>query len=446
MDEPRIERALRDGPPFRTAYVQRPIALNSEAGPRASRLLAFAILGVVAVAAVSGAALVGSGVIKPPALPVLPRSTASPPASSHEPQPAGWTWAATGNLREARAGNTLTLLTDGTILAAGGRSNRGDLLDAEVYDPRTASWTVTGSMRYVRVGHSATLLPDGTVLVTGGFDCNASEPAGCVGQAFSELYDPRTGIWTETGSMLQARGGHTATLLADGRVLVAGGEVGPNEPDRLVLSSAELYDPRTGAWTETASMGLARIGHTATLLWDGTVLVVGGSTGAGTDGPTSAEVYDPRTGSWTPTARMNRGSAGHTATLLQDGTVLVAGGEGLSRVELYDPRAGSWTTTGSMSGDRYGHTATMLPSGEVLVVGGAYGRADHFHLDTTELYDPSTRSWLPGPPLIDPRKAHAAALLSDGRVIVVGGTKTVTADGWVWTRSAELYGPAREDD
>ena len=235
--------------------------------------------------------------------------------------PATGTWTATARMTWARYGHTATLLLDGRVLVAGGAYGAS----AELYDPRTGTWTATGNLAGDHFSSAATLLPDGTVLIAG---------AGA-----AELYDPRSGTWTATGAMIHGRYeiDSAATLLPDGRVLVAGGAAD--------ASYAELYDPRSGTWTATRPM-IQRHGDqtAATLLADGTVLVTGG-TGAivrGIDPAlSSADLYDPRTGTWTATANLSTNRRSHSATLLPDGRVLVAGGvshnDASGSAELYQP-------------------------------------------------------------------------------------------------------------
>jgi N-acetylneuraminic acid mutarotase len=189
-------------------------------------------------------------------------------------------------------------------------------------------WTLVDSTNAARVGHTATLLPNGRVLVAGGGNASGA-------LASAEVYDPAIGQWTPTVSMNTARTLHTATLLANGRVLVVGGW----SSGTCCLASAELYDAATGTWASTGSLNSARFGHTATLLPNGQVLVVGGC-GYSECRPSlkDAEVYDPSTGSWGRTDAMNDGRSGHTATLLNDGRVLATGGRHvypLDSAELY---------------------------------------------------------------------------------------------------------------
>ncbi len=329
--------------------------------------------------------------------------------------------------------HTTTLLRDGRVLVAGGLIN--DRLDgqvsaaAELYDRSRASWTATTGMIGARWGHTATLLPDGKVLAAGSY-VNSSDPL-----ASAELYDPSSGRWTATGNMNMGRGGHTATLLPDGRVLVVGGGA---EDTRLEgpprSATAELYDPGSGEWTATRTMTEARAGHSATLLPDGPVLVVGGSGDF-----LQAELYDPSSGRWIATGSTSavRGF-GHTATLLPDGRVLLAGGNPGSEwgpaatAELFDPGSGRWTAITSMGTPRSGHTATLLSDGRVLVVGGElFGDAPA----TAELFDPSRGGWTDTASPAGARFAFTATLLLDAQVLLTGDYNDNSR------ASAELYDP-----
>ena len=251
-------------------------------------------------------------------------------------------WVSNGPMTTARYDHTATLLPNGTVLAAGGGYNGGYFSSAELYNPANGAWSATGSMATNRAMHTATLLPNGKVLVAGGLTSQGTHNLSNNG---AELYDPMTGTWKVTGAMSTARYSHTATLLPNGKVLVAGGV-----KNGSYVSSAELYDPTTETWTTTGGMTVPRSQHTATLLPNGKVLVAGGV------GLSSTELFDPASGTWTATGSMTSARRLHTATLLPSGKVLVAGGVGLSSAELYDPASGIWTTTGSMTTVRSEHS------------------------------------------------------------------------------------------
>ncbi len=322
-------------------------------------------------------------------------------------------WLPADAMNQGRFRHTATLLPNGRVLVAAGNRKRA-LSSAELFDPSTNSWTQTGSLGQSRQAHSATLLPDGRVLVAGGYGDAGRNPL-----SSAELFDPVAGSWSQTGSLGQPRDSHTATMLRDGRVLVAGGE--GQGSSKGALSSAELYDPATGTWSPTGSLGQAREQHTAALLPDGRVLVAGGE-GIGGDALFSAELYDPVTGTWSPTGSMSQARNAYAAAQLTDGRVLAVGGvdgkKVLATAELYDPATGTWAMTGSLRQARDFHTATLLTSGRVLVAGGTDGR----DLFASELYDPATGIWSQVGSLEQTREQHTATLLSDGRVLVAGGT------------------------
>lgn len=369
------------------------------------------------------------------ASPTIPSAVPIPTATPTPTPRTPGSWTATERMVGDRTYHTATLLLDGTVLVTGGvLTGNGDMAEpsatAELYDPDTGAWTSTGSMTEIRYSHTATLLADGRVLVVGGASGLIDPPP----SRSAELYDPATRTWTATGSMKTARLSHTATRLPDGRVLILGGwDFG------AARGPGELYQPTDGTWTAIRGDEVTRVYNTVTLLLDGTILVVGGVV-PGADGlnetSASAAVYDAAGGTWTATGAMAEARDLHTATLLGDGGVLIVGGEsgpepdGIASAELYDPDRRTWRATGAMAEGRSYHTATLLDDGTAVVTGNSYREPSA----TVESYDHRSGTWTSLPNMIVARSAHTATLLLDGRLLVVGGNGARPT-------SAEIYGP-----
>jgi N-acetylneuraminic acid mutarotase len=290
-------------------------------------------------------------------------------------------------------------------------------------------WIKGGDLNTARLFHTSTLLNDGRVLVVGGIGPNP-ESNGDLSSV--EIYNPASNSWAVFGNLHAARHGHTATLLTNGKVLVVGGTTATT-----TLSSVELYDPSANIWTNVASLLAGRSNHSAVLLQDGKVLVTGGN-GAQDTRPvlSSAEIYDPSTNTWHAAASMNSLRTGHSSTLLPDGKVLLIGGFGSAmiasdRVERYNPTTNVWQSLNNLSIARKNHSVTLLPNGKVLVAGGF---DDTFgELSLAELFDPATNVWTSTGSLNTRHSEHTSALLPNGKVIVVGGKDE---------SSCELYDPA----
>jgi subtilisin-like proprotein convertase family protein len=332
----------------------------------------------------------------------------------------------TDELDAVRTGHTSTLLPNAKVLIAGG-FDTGDLASAELFDASTGTFSATDNMDTARGDHTATLLPNGKVLIAGGHPC-CSETT----YSSAELYDPGLGTFSATDSMDAPRFAHTATLLPNGKVLIAGGF---DAEEELQLATAELYDPNTGLFTPTTgNLNVARFAHTATLLPNGKVLIAGGwnvFVGA----LDSAELYDPDTGTFSETGGLVFARNEHTATLLPNGKVLLAGGANLgdlAEAELYDPKTGTFTATDSMDIGRSDHTATLLANGKVLITGGM---SDTDAVESAEIYDPIIHEFEPTGSMFDARRRHTATLLTTGDVLVAGGDNVVDGE----LGSAELF-------
>jgi hypothetical protein len=336
------------------------------------------------------------------------------------------TFTVTGSMATARDAHTATLLLDGRVLIAGGDVAEGFAARpiptdrAELYDPSTGTFATTGSMVTARFGHTATLLPDGRVLIAGGYEARGLSLS-------AEVYDPSTGTFAATGGM--AAGHFCATLLNNGRVLMGLPAIGNN---------AELYDPSSGTFSLAGGYAggapPSSSEDTVTLLPDGRALMVSG------DSPIA--LYNPASGTFSlTTTRWNY--VEFSANLLMNGKVLFAGGENYGydftfrNAWLFDASTGNLSATGNMTRPRYLHAATLLPDGSVLITGGAFPVTD-----SAELYDPATEKFASIGNMISGRAIHTATLLQDGRVLIAGGVyKARDGAPQFVLASAELYTP-----
>jgi hypothetical protein len=346
---------------------------------------------------------------------------------------------------------TDTLLPSGKVLLAAGSNDAIFLNSAELFDPTANTFTSTGSLATARKSHTATLLQDNSrVLITGGKSATGD-------LASAEIYTISAGTFATTSPMNQGRSLHTATLLPNGTfnsppgsVLVAAGRNGPNP-----INTAEIFNPVSNTFSFTGMLNVQRKRHAANLLLDGTVLVEGGASLSNgqpvNNGTPTAEIYNPLTGTWAnhPPSDMSTGRTEHTATLLPDGTVMVCGG--VSTVipsDLYNPTTESFSTTGGLLHQRQRHVSLLLTNpawgslvGKVLAIGGAYTGSPVFGgiqvaLNTVEMYDPSTAQFTLFGTMTEPRQNHTATMLNDGRILIAGGVSSPVVSG-----TAELVTP-----
>lgn len=325
-------------------------------------------------------------------------------------------------------------LKDGRVLLAGGGS--GNLLTArgldnsEIYDPDRQTLSAGPKLTTPRALHHAITLASGKVLLIGGANAQGAALRTC------ELYDPATNRFTAAGSMVTGRAGHTATLLNDGRVLVCGGSTNLTDATAAIFGtqrSCEIYNPSTNTWSGAARMSRVRLGHAATLLPNGRVLVCGGATvNFILPGVTStAEIYNPSNNSWSGTGSMSYSAGAHSIVSLADGRVLVAGGAALqsltnitstNRASIYSPSSGSWTNVANLANSRALPGLVQVPDGRVLAIGGAQGSlTSPSSVAQCEWLNISNLTWSAAPTMTTGRAGAIPLLRPEGMLFVIGG-------------------------
>jgi hypothetical protein len=349
---------------------------------------------------------------------------------------------AVGSMNTARTGAASCTLSNGAVLVTGGiDANFNYLASAELYNPTIQRFSPLPPMTAARAGHTATLLPNGQVLIAGGVDCTGGV---CRQLSSAEIYDPTVRRFFAIGNMMVARTSHTATLLANGTVLLAGGFNGS------AISSAEIYNPPTGQFIETATMLSPRFLHTATLLPNGEVFIAGGRSCDGdclTDTAShTAEVYDAGRRQFFAAGTMTESRSLHTASLLPDGRVLIAGGtacsgdcEGsatLPGASIYDPATGKFSAAGDMATPRAGQQSIALPDGNVFLYGGidCSGPTGCQFLDNGDIFQPDSLNFTPAGSGTVGGFDLIVALLANQQVLVAGGST-----GRSVFRSANLF-------
>lgn len=333
------------------------------------------------------------------------------------------------------------LLKDGRVLIIGGGGAINSPLiwnayKSEIYDPKTSKFKLIGTLvNKHRNDYTATLLPNGNVLILGGQEGSKELKS-------AEIFDSKSEKFIPINDMNYRRSDHTATLLKNGKVLILGGLVASKK--------VELYDSKTGKFIPIIDMNQRRAGHSAILLPDGKVFIVGGYTLGGSYALggnyisgrilTSAEIYDPKKNTFTIVGNMHIGRIWAELTLLNNNKILISANTndnpGVVQTELFDINTNKFTFAGDLD-EREGYTSTLLSNGKVLIVGGTTGHGPRTRpIKTTKIFDPASEVFKTGPNLKAAHTGHSAILLMNGNVLVIGGASQV---GRPLTGIAEIY-------
>lgn len=354
------------------------------------------------------------------------------------------------HLFRSRFSHDATLLDDGRVLVSGGWTgvaNNNEIFPypvvfSQIYDPGADTWTFTdrigsGNLEELSgflIYSPAIRLPDGKIVSVALSEESQGGNPDDVTSAIA-VFDPEALEWTHLSDIPSNRIFADIVALEDGRVVVVGGldleamssSSTTIEPEDLV----ESYNTNTGEWQTLGPMNEPAMEHSLITLNNGRIMAVGGfNDSSSMHGTDRAEIFDPDTNEWTLTGSTNVSRMFPVAITLSDGRLLVTGStishrpvaDDSPNSEVFDPETGEWTVTGAMSVRRYGHTLTLLPDGRVLAAGGEDPMGDNYLLySSTEIFDPETNTWSPGPELSQPRSSHSATLMPDGSILLAGG-------------------------
>ncbi|MEK2687856.1 Kelch repeat-containing protein [Bdellovibrio sp. GT3] len=350
--------------------------------------------------------------------------TSSPVTMAEKIDMSKFTWRRQGNLIKDRALHATALLKNGKVLVAGGlsqTSSTNTALDStEIFDPATGLWSAGPALPTPRLFSQATVLNDGRVLVAGGLDGTFARTA------TTAIYNPASNSWSAGPSIAVPRAGHSSHLLPNGKVIIIGGAAHPTTS--APTEKTEIFDPATDQWTYGPDMPTAVSEFPSVTLSDNTILILGGLTTAAVTSITTVQAYDPSTNSFSTKAPMALGRYQAAAAVLPSGNVLLTGGWAstgsmTATTEIYNVSANTWSAGPSLSGNRRAHGAIGLPSGKILVTSGVSNlTVPSIAAKASEIYDPATNSWSVDPIAIEAGHSLGTLLkLPDGRILIAGG-------------------------